>query len=133
MRLAGLQGHEVLQDGGVFIGRLWRRTRAAEPLGDLGGGRVGSESGSEWWRESPTWRNEWGPTSVHDRVTMAVLRQPLSRAELAAAIGHKAITRSLRNALADLMTVGLIAYTLPEKPGSRHQQDRAVPGKRESP
>gem|GEM_PF-4261799 len=37
LRLAGLPEPKFLQEGGTFINRLWRRDRAAEPIGDIGG------------------------------------------------------------------------------------------------
>jgi len=49
---------------------------------------------------------------------------PAARSEIATAIGHKSITRSLRQALADLMAAGFAEYTLPNKPNSRLQKYR---------
>ena len=57
---------------------------------------------------------------------MAISSNPLARAEIANAIGHKAITGALRQALADLMNAGLVAYTIPEKPNSRLQRYRGT-------
>ena len=85
-----------------------------------------SESRSEWWRVRPEWRPEWRPESVHGRIMMAISSNPLARAEIANAIGHKAITGALRQALADLMNAGLVAYTIPEKPNSRLQRYRGT-------
>jgi ATP-dependent DNA helicase RecG len=47
-----------------------------------------------------------------------------SRSEIAAAIGHKSITGSLRQALSDLMAAGFAEYTIPQKPNSRLQKYR---------
>jgi len=60
---------------------------------------------------------------------MALIRErPLSRAELATALGHTSISGALRRALSDLMQQGWVAYTTPGKPGSRLQRYRAVNG-----
>lgn len=60
---------------------------------------------------------------------MALLRErPLSRAELATALGHTSISGALRRALTDLMQQGLVTYTTPDKPGSRLQRYRSVIG-----
>jgi ATP-dependent DNA helicase RecG len=49
---------------------------------------------------------------------------PASRSEIATAIGHKSITRSIRQALSDLMNVGFVEYTLANKPNNRLQKYR---------
>jgi DNA-binding PadR family transcriptional regulator len=49
---------------------------------------------------------------------------PRSRSEIAEGLGHKSVSGSLRQALADLMKQGVVAYTIPEKPNSRLQQYR---------
>jgi hypothetical protein len=55
---------------------------------------------------------------------VALAAAPASRSEIAAAIGHKSITGSLRQALADLMAAGFAEYTIPQKPNSRLQKYR---------
>ena len=74
------------------------------------------------------WRPEWGPESVHDRIMAAIRERPLSRAELARALGHKSVTGALRRAVDDLMHAEFVSYTIPEKPGSRLQRYRAIQG-----
>jgi ATP-dependent DNA helicase RecG len=64
---------------------------------------------------------------VHERVLRKIEGRPLSRAELAEALGHKGVSGSLRRALGDLMAVGLVEYTIPDKPGSRLQRYRPGP------
>jgi ATP-dependent DNA helicase RecG len=59
---------------------------------------------------------------------VAICTKPLARSEIAKAVGHKSITRALRQALADLMAAGFVAYTLPDKPNSRLQKYRRVRG-----
>ena len=91
----------------------------------------GSESRSESrsesayiWRLRPEWRPEWGTESVHDRVMVAISDTPRARGEIADALGHKSITRALRQAIIDLMAIRLVEYTIPEKPNSRLQKYR---------
>jgi ATP-dependent DNA helicase RecG len=55
---------------------------------------------------------------------VAIGKIPLGRSEIAEALGHKSITGALRNALSDLMLIGLVEYTLPDKPNSRLQKYR---------
>lgn len=90
------------------------------------GSESGSESAAPWWRMVSMWRAEWRSDSVHERVLRALQERSLSRSGLAAALANKSTSRSLRRALDDLMKAGLVAYTLPEKPGSRLQRYRAV-------
>jgi hypothetical protein len=58
---------------------------------------------------------------------VALAATPASRSEIAAAIGHKSISSSIRQAVADLMAAGLVEYTVPEKPNSRLQKYRLTP------
>jgi len=91
--------------------------------------QLGSESRSEW-RQKPEWRPEWRPESVHDRVIVAICDAPKGRAEIAAVLGHKSITGALRQAISDLMALGLVEYTLPDKPNSRLQKYRLAQDKK---
>jgi ATP-dependent DNA helicase RecG len=77
------------------------------------------------WRSRPEWRLEWRPESIHDRIMAAITLKPLSRSKIAAAVGHKSISGAFNRALAQLLELGLIEYTLPEKPQSRLQMYRA--------
>lgn len=134
LRAMRLPEPEFVQDGGIFVQRLQRPSRAdagrSARSGSESGSGSGSESGSEsrtaWWRQAPTWRAEWGVGTVQDRILRALHRRPLSRSELARALSNKSISRSLRQGLADVMAAGLVVYTLPDKPGSRLQRYRAV-------
>jgi predicted HTH transcriptional regulator len=125
-RESGLPEPEFRQDGGLFVQRLWRPVAASlKAVLDSGPGSR-PESGSEWWRSRPEWRPEWGPASVHHRIMVAIQKGPLSRSELASALGHTSISRALRRALDDLRGFGFVAYTIPGKPNSRLQRYRAV-------
>ncbi|WP_199221488.1 Fic family protein [Desulfonatronum sp. SC1] len=53
---------------------------------------------------------------------------PLSKAELAAALGRKSVTGALNRVVRSLLEGGLIEYTLPHKPNSRLQKYRLTPG-----
>ncbi len=52
---------------------------------------------------------------------------PLSKTELAAALGRKSITGALNRVVRSLLKDGLIEYTLPHKPNSRMQKYRLTP------
>ena len=61
---------------------------------------------------------------VSRRILSACVENPLSSAEIAAALGHKQLSGNLRKALPDLRNAGLIEYTIPDKPNSRLQKYR---------
>ena len=125
-RAAGLPPPEFRQELGQVI-QILRRPKPeamAVPAGGAGRSGSGSESRSESWRVRSEWRPEWGAESVHHRIMVALSAAPASRSEIAAAIGHKSITGSLRQALADLMAAGFAEYTIPQKPNSRLQKYR---------
>ncbi|MDD3179566.1 MAG: ATP-binding protein [Opitutaceae bacterium] len=127
-RAAGLPPPEFRQELGQVI-QILRRPKpkaATVPAGGAGRSESGSGSRSESWRMRSEWRPEWGAESVHHRIMVALSAAPASRSEIAAAIGHKSITGSLRQALADLMAAGFAEYTIPQKPNSRLQKYRLV-------
>jgi len=51
-------------------------------------------------------------------------RRPLSRSEIAEGLGQKGTSSHLRNVLKELITSGLVAYTIPENPNNRNQRYR---------
>ena len=61
---------------------------------------------------------------------VAVSQAPLGRSDISAALGHKTISGAAKQALADLLTAGLVEQTIPEKPNSRLQKYRLVQRKR---
>jgi predicted HTH transcriptional regulator len=140
-RESGLPAPEFRQSGGQFIQTLGRpRPRVApevavtEGAGPESRPESRSESRPEWWRARPEWRSEWGVDSVHDRLLAALQAGPRRRSELASALGHSTVSGALRRALHDLREVGLVVYTIPEKPGSRLQRYRFVrPGGEDEP
>ncbi len=128
-RAAGLPPPEFRQEHGQVIQILRRPPPATAPVPAkvVGRSESGSGSGSESWRLRSEWRPEWGAASVHHRIMVALAAAPASRSEIAAAIGHKSISSSIRQAVADLMAAGLMEYTVPEKPNSRLQKYRLTP------
>jgi ATP-dependent DNA helicase RecG len=53
---------------------------------------------------------------------MALASAPLSKSELAAALGHKSISGALNTHIRKMLTEQLIEYTIPDKPNSRLQK-----------
>ena len=50
--------------------------------------------------------------------------EPLSRAEISVKLGYKSVSGHMLRALRELLTEGLIEFTIPEKPNSRLQKYR---------
>ena len=54
----------------------------------------------------------------------ALSAKPLSRSQIAEALGHEAVSGAANRAIKVLFTKRLIEYTIPEKPQSRLQKYR---------
>lgn len=112
-----------------FIMRLPLHERAerlaAEPgvqSGVQSGAQSGVQSGAQSGAQS---RAQSGAQST--QILSALQAAPRSMSELADALGLRTRTGSLKRTVADLLAAGLIAYTLPDKPGSRLQKYRLTP------
>jgi len=61
---------------------------------------------------------------LEDRIAAAVWRGPLSKSEIAVAVGKQKVDGQLHSAVRQMLQTELIEYTLPEKPNSRLQKYR---------
>ena len=78
---------------------------------------VGTKSGLE---SGP----EWGPESIAVRTMTALHARPLSKSQIASALGHKSISSKLNTRIRELLERQLIEQTIPGKPNSRLQKYR---------
>jgi ATP-dependent DNA helicase RecG len=76
--------------------------------------RVRLESGLESGLESET-------SKV---VLLALVKQPLQRAEVARVLGHDGVSGAINRSIKELLSKQLIEYTIPDKPNSRLQKYR---------
>ncbi len=63
---------------------------------------------------------------VDRQILTACAENPLSSAEIAAALGHRQLSGNLRKALPRLREAGLLAFTVPDHPKSRLQKYRVT-------
>ena len=85
------------------------------------------ESGPDSRPES---RPESGPESLELRVLTLLVERPLSRSAIADCLGHQSVSAGLKRVIRNLLNVGRIAYTIPDKPNSRLQRYRITPAGR---
>jgi ATP-dependent DNA helicase RecG len=74
---------------------------------------------------------ESGPESIKGRVIAALANQPLSKSEIATAIGQASISGKLNQRIRQMLAEELIEYTVPDKPNSRLQKYRLTEKGRE--
>lgn len=115
-REAGVRAPEFAEIAGAAV--VTFRVRVAAGVGPGPESRLESGLGSR--PESPL------AASVEARVRSALLGGPLSRSELAERLGHQGASGRLNRLVKELLARGEIAYTIPEKPGSRLQKYRLV-------
>ncbi len=85
----------------------------------------------EYWaiQDSPRGQPESRPESLEARVLALLAAGPMSKAELSMRLGQKKISGQLNKVVRLLRAARKIAYTLPDKPQSRHQKYRLVPAR----
>jgi len=64
------------------------------------------------------------PKSLHEKVLELLEAGPLSKSEISAQVGQKAVSGRLKKVFQALLKEGRITYTLPAKPRSRLQKYR---------
>ncbi|MHB8058182.1 MAG: Fic family protein [Desulfuromonadaceae bacterium] len=74
----------------------------------------------------PESQPESQPESLAERVVAVLLKGPLGKAEIAAALGMRAISAHLNLVIRGLLADGRIIMTKPEIPNSRLQKYRLV-------
>lgn len=81
---------------------------------------------SESTEKRPKSRPKSGPKSKPESLEAEVIsllrKKPLTKAEIAHELGHKQISGALKKAFQNLLTQGIITYTIPDKPRSRLQK-----------
>lgn len=62
--------------------------------------------------------------ALEDRIVASVRSGPLSKSEIAVAVGKQTVDGQLHSAVRQMLQTGLIEYTLPDRPNSRLQKYR---------
>lgn len=61
-------------------------------------------------------------SQTEQKILQVINNQQSSLSKILTNFGYKVITRNIREALTRLLNLELIAYTIPEKPRSKHQK-----------
>ena len=115
------------ESGGLRLDfvRVETENEEAEPQPESKAGQPESQPESQ--PQQPESRPEsqpQQPESLETRVLGGLVDGPLSKAELSAKLGQKAISGRLNEIVRRLLAAERIEYTIPEKPGSRLQKYR---------
>ena len=98
-RQAGTKPPKFRLENGIFILTLWRKNIV--PI------QSGAQSGAQ-----------------SDRIIRALIKAPLSMAELINILGLKSKTGAIKRSVGELLSTGYISYSFPDKPNSRLQKYR---------
>jgi ATP-dependent DNA helicase RecG len=85
---------------------------------------AGTSHGTSVALEGPESRPESRPESIEDKILRLLSFGPLSKAELADGLGHLDVSGALNRNIKRLLSNGIVAYTIPDKPNSRLQKYR---------
>jgi ATP-dependent DNA helicase RecG len=88
-----------------------------------GAPRVTVQPGSQL-ESQPESRPDSRPESLEERVRLLLQHGALSKAEIAARLGHRDVSGQLNKVIRRLVRQGFLQYTLPDKPNSRLQRYR---------
>jgi predicted HTH transcriptional regulator len=73
-------------------------------------------------KKRPESRPKSSSESLETEVISLLRKKPLTKAEIAHKLGHKYISGGLKKIFQNLLTQGVITYTIPDKPRSRLQK-----------
>lgn len=128
---------DMCRDAGIAQPKFEEITGAAVVtfrvlVGETAGVVVGSKAGSrvESKVESRVESKVGSAADLSSRVLAALRLEPLSKAQIAVAVGKKRIDGQLHAAVRDVLARGLVVSTIPDKPNSRLQKYRLTAGGR---